>query len=81
MYEAEQGYWNQILRPSHDNNELVCVSESDHPYPPTKVMWSPRTFGNTDYLATTADYLRIWKVTDTALERSATMTNVRTRNL
>lgn len=34
----------------------------DHPYPPTKVMWSPSNTGP-DLLATTGDYLRLWEVT------------------
>ncbi|KAJ0400227.1 hypothetical protein P43SY_006191 [Pythium insidiosum] len=52
--------------------------EIDHPYPPTKVMWSPQSFGNAvEYLATTADYLRIWTVSDTSIERHATISNKR----
>ncbi|KAF1330138.1 Wd domain-containing protein, partial [Globisporangium splendens] len=48
----------------------------DHPYPPTKVMWSPETSGNpVEYLATTADYLRLWAVSDSSIERHATISH------
>ncbi|TMW63378.1 hypothetical protein Poli38472_002319 [Pythium oligandrum] len=68
----------QVLQPSQDGQELVRTLEIDHPYPPTKVMWSPQSFGNNvEYLATTADYLRIWAVKDTSLERHATISNKR----
>jgi DDB1- and CUL4-associated factor 7 len=69
--------FRQILLPSPNNSELMSAFEIEHPYPPTKVMWSPQSFGNSvEYLATTADYLRIWTVTDSSLERHATISTV-----
>jgi WD repeat-containing protein 68 len=41
---------------------LYKAGEFDHPYPCTKILWSPNahTQGSKDLLATTGDYLRIW---------------------
>ena len=37
----------------------------DHPYPTTKILWIPDTKGVCpDLLATSGDYLRIWKVNE-----------------
>jgi hypothetical protein len=66
----------QILHPNPNGNELISAYEIDHPYPPTKLMWSPHSGGSTEYLATTADYLRLWTVTDTSVERHSTISNV-----
>jgi WD repeat-containing protein 68 len=50
---------------SDDNGALYQAGEFDHPYPCTKIMWSPETrHGSQDLLATTGDYLRIWNVND-----------------
>jgi len=50
---------------SDDNGALYQAGEFDHPYPCTKIMWSPETrHGSPDLLATTGDYLRIWNVND-----------------
>ena len=50
---------------SDDNGTLYQAAEFDHPYPCTKIMWSPETrHGSQDLLATTGDYLRIWNVND-----------------
>ena len=48
------------------NSQLYQVCEFDHPYPCTKILWSPdaRSQGGKDLLATTGDYLRVWNVTD-----------------
>jgi hypothetical protein len=48
------------------NNQLYQACEFDHPYPCTKILWSPdtRNTGGKDLLATTGDYLRVWNVTD-----------------
>jgi len=45
---------------------LYKCGEFDHPYPCTKIMWSPdsRSQGGKDLLATTGDYLRVWNVQD-----------------
>lgn len=43
--------------------QFQCLSEFDHPYPATKIMWSPdQATAAPDLLATTGDYLRVWEV-------------------
>ena len=51
---------------SDDLGSLYKAGEFDHPYPCTKILWSPdtRNYGTKDLLATTGDYLRVWNVTD-----------------
>jgi len=45
------------------SNELYKACEFDHPYPCTKILWSPNKIGR-DLLATTGDYLRLWNLTN-----------------
>jgi WD repeat-containing protein 68 len=60
----------------------VSAAEIDHPYPPTKVMWSPENFGvSVEHIATTADYLRIWDLSETGLSLNAVLSNVCTVTL
>lgn len=54
----------QIVKKSLSSNELYVAGEFDHPYPCTKILWSPDVHSNMDLLATTGDYLRIWSATD-----------------
>ena len=61
---------------SDDNGALYQAAEFDHPYPCTKIMWSPETrHGSQDLLATTGDYLRIWNINDDGSGRG--MVNVK----
>eukprot|EP00531_Pseudo-nitzschia_arenysensis_P015662 CAMPEP_0116119560 /NCGR_PEP_ID=MMETSP0329-20121206/2708_1 /TAXON_ID=697910 /ORGANISM="Pseudo-nitzschia arenysensis, Strain B593" /LENGTH=350 /DNA_ID=CAMNT_0003613273 /DNA_START=243 /DNA_END=1295 /DNA_ORIENTATION=+ len=54
-----------IKKNSSSDDALYQAAEFDHPYPCTKIMWSPETrHGSQDLLATTGDYLRIWNVND-----------------
>mmetsp|Transcript_22842 Transcript_22842/g.33413 ORF Transcript_22842/g.33413 Transcript_22842/m.33413 type:complete len:366 (+) Transcript_22842:155-1252(+) len=47
------------------NGEIYKACKIEHPYPCTKILWSPdRSQGSKDLLATTGDYLRIWSVAD-----------------
>jgi len=47
-----------------DADNFNLIGEFSHPYPPTKIMFSPqRTDASRDKIATTGDYLRIWNVT------------------
>jgi WD repeat-containing protein 68 len=52
----------------HDNLDqaLYCAGFFDHPYPCTKILWTPdmRNQGAKDLLGTTGDYLRIWRIYD-----------------
>jgi DDB1- and CUL4-associated factor 7 len=54
------------LPQSDDLGSLYKAGEFDHPYPCTKIAFSPdaRNYGAKDLLATTGDYLRIWNITD-----------------
>jgi WD repeat-containing protein 68 len=54
-----------IIKKNPSEGNLYQAAEFDHPYPCTKLMWSPdMRLGANDLLATTGDYLRIWSVTD-----------------
>ena len=47
----------------HESSQLYQAAEFAHPYPCTKLMWSPDLrHGATDLLATTGDYLRLWSL-------------------
>jgi DDB1- and CUL4-associated factor 7 len=59
---------HDLLSASADPSQhLYKAGEFDHPYPCTKILWSPdvRNTNARDLLATTGDYLRVWNVTDT----------------
>uniref|UniRef100_A0A3Q3QE73 Uncharacterized protein n=1 Tax=Monopterus albus TaxID=43700 RepID=A0A3Q3QE73_MONAL len=56
----------QIVGLEEESSEFVCRNTFDHPYPTTKIMLIPDTKGAyPDLLATSGDYLRIWRVSDT----------------
>ena len=50
---------------------LYKAGEFDHPYPCTKILWSPdvRRTTTRDLLATTGDYLRVWNILDDGMGR------------
>ena len=53
----------QIVGLEEESSEFICRNTFDHPYPTTKIMWIPDTKGvYPDLLATSGDYLRIWRV-------------------
>lgn len=55
----------QLVGLEEESSEFVCRNTFDHPYPTTKIMWIPDTKGvYPDLLATSGDYLRIWRVGD-----------------
>jgi WD repeat-containing protein 68 len=44
---------------------LYQAGSFDHPYPCTKILWSPdQSLAAPDLLATTGDYLRVWNIRD-----------------
>jgi WD repeat-containing protein 68 len=61
-------YSNQVhivKKLPHENDLGISLYKSgsfDHPYPCTKILWSPdaQNQGSKDLLATTGDYLRVW---------------------
>lgn len=50
------------MKREEEGADFKQLTTFDHPYPATKVMWSPTSYtGSTnELLATTGDYLRIW---------------------
>jgi DDB1- and CUL4-associated factor 7 len=50
-------------KPVDPDQVLYKAGEFDHPYPCTKIMWSPSSDSTgKDLMATTGDYLRIWNI-------------------
>ena len=53
----------QFLELDEDAGKFAVHSTIDHPYPTTKIMWIPDLEDTRpDLVATTGDYLRIWRV-------------------
>ena len=53
-----------------------------HPYPPTKIMFIPDKEGSSpDLLATTGDFLRIWRVSEDSVQLHKLLNNVHPTNL
>jgi len=80
----QEEYSNQIQllhlqKDDFDVGYFRKLFEFDHPYPPTKLMFAPESYygtGNTDLLATTGDYLRLWSVDDdTGVKMKAILNN------
>uniref|UniRef100_A0A915HXZ6 Uncharacterized protein n=1 Tax=Romanomermis culicivorax TaxID=13658 RepID=A0A915HXZ6_ROMCU len=55
----------QIVQLDEEAGEFTVEASFDHPYPATKVMWFPDVNGQyPDLLATSADYLRLFRISD-----------------
>jgi WD repeat-containing protein 68 len=55
----------QVIQLDEDAGEFAVKATFDHPYPTTKIMWIPDQKNNwPDLLATTGDYLRIWRISE-----------------
>ncbi|UYV67327.1 DCAF7 [Cordylochernes scorpioides] len=53
----------QIVNLEEGASEFRAVATFDHPYPTTKILWAPDPKGLLpDLLATSGDYLRVWRV-------------------
>ncbi len=66
----------QIVSLDEERGEFVAQPAFNHYYPATKVMWMPDTKGTwPDLLATSGDYLRIWKVSDNPTKPECTLNN------
>jgi len=66
---------------AHDlGNSLYKAGEFDHPYPCTKILWTPdvRNQGGRDLLATTGDYLRVWNVQTDSPKKECLLNNNKT---
>lgn len=58
----------QLVGLDEESSEFICRNTFDHPYPTTKLMWIPDTKGvYPDLLATSGDYLRVWRVSKSSL--------------
>ncbi|KAG9333451.1 hypothetical protein JZ751_011617 [Albula glossodonta] len=66
----------QLVGLEEESSEFICRNTFDHPYPTTKIMWIPDTKGvYPDLLATSGDYLRIWRVSDTETRLECLLNN------
>ena len=69
----------QIVTLDEDSSEFFSKSSFDHPYPTTKIMWIPDGKGLfPDLLATSGDYLRVWRATDNETRLECLLNNVST---
>lgn len=53
----------QLQKDDNGNGEFKKLCQFEHPYPATKVMWAPASHtssSQSDLIATTGDYLRLW---------------------
>lgn len=67
----------QIVQLDETTSEFQAKTCFDHPYPTTKIMWIPdKTCELPDLLATSGDYLRIWKVEESGAALECLLNNV-----
>ena len=79
-YPSENDHENEFLVLGGGQGPLYKAGEFDHPYPCTRIHWSPATgLGSRDILATTGDYLRVWSI-DKAEEQQGTAGTVDNNN-
>jgi WD repeat-containing protein 68 len=69
----------RVVQLNDDKGAFESLSEVAHPYPPTNLKWIPDKLGSRpDLFATTAEYLRIWRVgEDGKTTLRSTLHNVR----
>lgn len=74
-YIEDYNNYVQIIRLARDayEQELENITSFDHPYPATKILWIPQPPNNINarlprLIATTADYLRLWRVEQETFE-------------
>eukprot|EP00049_Salpingoeca_infusionum_P018149 m.355957 g.355957 ORF g.355957 m.355957 type:complete len:333 (+) comp17395_c0_seq1:315-1313(+) len=66
----------QIVQLNESGGEFTVHSTMEHPYPTTKIMWMPEESDERpDLLATTGDYLRIWKVEEESTKMESLLNN------
>ena len=72
----------RVVQLNDDKGAFDVLSEVDHPYPATNLKWIPDKVGSRmDMFATTADYLRLWRVSeDGKTGLRSTLQNVRKTN-
>eukprot|EP00420_Gonyaulax_spinifera_P017918 CAMPEP_0197911434 /NCGR_PEP_ID=MMETSP1439-20131203/72797_1 /TAXON_ID=66791 /ORGANISM="Gonyaulax spinifera, Strain CCMP409" /LENGTH=340 /DNA_ID=CAMNT_0043533163 /DNA_START=58 /DNA_END=1080 /DNA_ORIENTATION=+ len=72
----------QVIDWNAESNSFEVSAETEHPLPPTKLMWNPDENavswqGRPDLLASVSTSLNLWKVKDGQLELLARMANTR----
>ncbi|XP_047124721.1 DDB1- and CUL4-associated factor 7 [Hydra vulgaris] len=66
----------QIIQLDETHGEFTVQSTFDHPYPTTKIIWIPDDKGHyPDLVATSGDYLRIWRVANGEVRLEALLNN------
>jgi len=66
----------QIVSLDEDSSEFVPKATLDHPYPATKIIWIPDNKGIfPDLLATSGDYLRVWRAADSEIKLECLLNN------
>lgn len=66
----------QIVQLDEEQGKFCVRSMIDHPYPTTKIQWIPDQTGSLpDLLATSGDYLRIWRVSDNEARQECLLNN------
>lgn len=66
----------QIVQLNEEKGEFEHKLTFDHPYPTTKINWIPDLTGNhPDLLATSGDYLRVWRVKDNEVRLECLLNN------
>ncbi len=71
-------YQVEIVQLNEDTGRFMSKAMFDHPYPTTKIMWAPHkvlTGSEQDLLATTGDYLRLWRVGDDGVQVKSILNN------
>ena len=67
----------QIIQLDEDRGEFVLRATFDHPYPTTKIMWIPdQTAQLPDLVATSGDYLWLWRVNESQVRQECMLNNV-----
>jgi hypothetical protein len=68
----------EIVQLNEETGRFTPKAMFEHPYPTTKIMWAPvKANLDQDLLATTGDYLRLWRVADDGVQQKALLNNVR----
>eukprot|EP01091_Cochliopodium_minus_P009167 TRINITY_DN2196_c0_g1_i3.p1 TRINITY_DN2196_c0_g1~~TRINITY_DN2196_c0_g1_i3.p1 ORF type:complete len:327 (-),score=71.94 TRINITY_DN2196_c0_g1_i3:46-1026(-) len=52
----------QVIQLDENDDNFKCIGSIDHPYPPTKIMFTPNPTGEEDLMGTSGDFLRLWTV-------------------
>jgi len=66
-----------IIQLDDEKGEFAVTATFDHPYPTTKILWAPEAAAKEkDLLATTGDYLRLWRMSSEDVKLECLLNNV-----